>query len=147
MAQTSRRGEFHFSNLPVGEYSLHVEARGFVPFSVSSILRISACVISFPVRLEVAGTHNEVSVVAPSATIDLGSTLGNVVSSREAMDLAAKRPQSHAAWSFSSRASQRRPPAFPRPEGSCAADKASPLMASGRSRTTTCRMASRTWIA
>jgi Carboxypeptidase regulatory-like domain/TonB dependent receptor len=84
---SSVRGAFHFSTLPVGEYSLRVAASGFAPFSASSVHVDIGRVISFRVRLEVAATHNEVNVVAPSATTDLGSTLGNIVSSREATDL------------------------------------------------------------
>jgi hypothetical protein len=85
--RTSPLGDFHFSNLPVGEYSLRVVAPGFTPFSASSIRVDIERVVNFPVSLEVAGRHDEVSVVAPAATVDLGSALGNVVSSREATDL------------------------------------------------------------
>jgi hypothetical protein len=85
--QTSPQGDFRFSNLAVGEYSLRVVAHGFTPFSASAIHVDIGRVISFPIRMQVAGTHNEVTVVAPSAMIDLGSTLGNIVSSREATDL------------------------------------------------------------
>ncbi|HSM76957.1 MAG TPA: carboxypeptidase-like regulatory domain-containing protein, partial [Bryobacteraceae bacterium] len=35
--RSSREGTFHFSNLPVGEYSLTVAATGFAAFSVSPI--------------------------------------------------------------------------------------------------------------
>ena len=35
--RSSREGSFHFSNLPVGEYSLTVNANGFAPFSASPI--------------------------------------------------------------------------------------------------------------
>src|SRR6476659_10182756 len=36
-SHTSPEGEFHFSNLPVGEYSLRVTAPGFTPFVASSV--------------------------------------------------------------------------------------------------------------
>src|SRR5690348_8884492 len=71
--RTSPQGEFHFSNLPVGEYSLRVVAQGFTPFSASSIRVDIERVVKFPVQLEVAGRHDEVSVLAPTATVDLGS--------------------------------------------------------------------------
>jgi Carboxypeptidase regulatory-like domain len=86
-SRTSPDGEFHFSNLPVGEYSLRVTAQGFAPFTASSIRINIGRIVSFPVQMEIAGTHDEVNVVAPAATIDLGTTVGNVVSSREATDL------------------------------------------------------------
>src|SRR5690349_10707461 len=35
--QSSRDGDYHFSNLPVGECSLTVNAQGFTAFSVSGI--------------------------------------------------------------------------------------------------------------
>src|SRR5580698_2907871 len=35
--RSSRDGSFHLSNLPVGEYSLTVNANGFAPFSASPI--------------------------------------------------------------------------------------------------------------
>ena len=84
---TSRQGTFRFSNLPVGEYSLSVSAKGFAVFSASSIRIDVGRVVNYPVRLEVAGSHSEVSVVDDAATVDTSPTLGNVVSEREAVDL------------------------------------------------------------
>jgi hypothetical protein len=84
---TSRQGTFRFSNLPVGEYSLSVSAQGFAPFSASSIRIDVGRVVDYPVQLQIASSHNEVSVVGDAATVDTGSALGNVVSEREATDL------------------------------------------------------------
>src|ERR1700691_2381921 len=84
---TSRQGTFRFSNLPVGEYSLSVSAQGFAPFSASSIRIDVGRVVDYPVQLQIASSHNEVSVVGDAATVDTSSALGNVVSEREATDL------------------------------------------------------------
>ena len=84
---TSRLGTFRFSNLPVGEYSLSVTAPSFAPFSASSIRIDVGRVVSYPVQLEIASSHNEVRVVGDAATVDTSSALGNVVSEREATDL------------------------------------------------------------
>src|ERR1700683_752202 len=84
---TSRQGTFRFSNLPVGEYLLSVSAQGFAPFSASAIRIDVARVVNYPVQLQIASSHNEVSVVGDAATVDTSSALGNVVSEREATDL------------------------------------------------------------
>ena len=42
--------------------------------------------VRIPIKLEIASAHSEVSVVA-TAALDMGSAVGNVVSSREATDL------------------------------------------------------------
>jgi hypothetical protein len=84
---TSRQGTFRFSNLPVGEYSLSVSAQGFAAFSASSIRIDVGRVVNYPVQLQIASSHNEVSVVGNAVTVDTSSALGNVVSEREATDL------------------------------------------------------------
>jgi len=90
---TPPQGIFHFSNLPVGEYSMTVEAPGFATYSLSSIRIDIGRLIRVPVKLSLAGGRTEVDVQAAAASIDLGVTLGNVVSSREAEgSSAAARP-------------------------------------------------------
>jgi outer membrane receptor protein involved in Fe transport len=80
-------GSFHFSSLPVGEYDLHVGADGFAAFTASAIRIDIDRTVRVPVKLEVAVGHSEVNVSGTGATVDLGSTLGNVVLSQEASDL------------------------------------------------------------
>jgi hypothetical protein len=84
---SSREGSFHFSNLPVGEYSLAVNANGFAPFSVSPIRIDIGQVVGYPVSLQLAGGHAEVKVMAQTVMVDTSQTIGNVVSSAEAADL------------------------------------------------------------
>jgi hypothetical protein len=80
-------GSFHFSNIPVGEYSLSVTAAGFAAFSIPSIRIDVDRDVRIPIKLEIASAHSEVSVVGASSLIDVGTAVGNVVSAREATDL------------------------------------------------------------
>jgi hypothetical protein len=84
---SARDGAFHFSYLPVGDYGLHVTAQGFAAFDFSGIRVDVDRVINLPVYLAIGASSSQVNVAANTATIDLSSTLGNVVSSREATDL------------------------------------------------------------
>src|SRR5271169_2045759 len=85
--RSANDGAFHFASLPVGEYDLRVNAEGFAAFTASSIRIDIGRTVRIPVKLEVAAGHSEVSVTGTGATVDLGPTLGNVVSSHEALDL------------------------------------------------------------
>src|SRR5580700_3028465 len=67
---TSRQGAFRFSNLPVGAYSLTVKAEGFAPFSAALIRIDVGRTVSYPVQLQIASSHSEVSVVSQTATVD-----------------------------------------------------------------------------
>ncbi len=80
-------GDFHFSNLPVGEYTLDVAAQGFSDFTVSLIRVDIGRVVRLPIKLQLASQRSEVNVAAATQTIDLGTAIGNVISSREAVDL------------------------------------------------------------
>jgi len=80
-------GVFHFSSLPVGDYSLRIAADGFTPFTAAQIHIDINRTVRFPVKLEIAGGRSEVNVTASGASVDLGSTLGNVVTSHEATEL------------------------------------------------------------
>src|SRR6185369_2642541 len=80
-------GSFHFSSLPVGSYDLRVNADGFAAFTASSIRIDIGRTVRIPMKLEVAAGHSEVNVIGTGATVDLGPTLGNVVSAHEATDL------------------------------------------------------------
>jgi hypothetical protein len=84
---SSREGSFHFSNLPVGEYSLTVNAGGFAPFSVSAIRIDIGQVVAYPVALQLELGHDEIRVTALTVMVDTSQTIGNVLSSAEAEDL------------------------------------------------------------
>src|ERR1017187_9015486 len=84
---STREGSFHFSALAAGEYDLRASAVGFATFTASAIRIDIGRTVRVPVKLEVETGHSEVNVTGASATLDLGSTIGDVVSSREAADL------------------------------------------------------------
>jgi hypothetical protein len=85
--RTADDGSFHFSSLPAGAYDLRVTAGGFAAFTASAIPIDIGRTVRVPVQLEVAAGHSAVNVSGTGATVDLGSTLGDVVSSHEATDL------------------------------------------------------------
>lgn len=84
---SSDSGSFHFSSLLAGEYALQVSAPGFSTYTAPAIRIDVGRTVRVPVKLVVAAGHSEVNVTAVGATVDLGTTLGNVVSSHEATDL------------------------------------------------------------
>jgi hypothetical protein len=84
---SAREGSFHFSSLPAGEYDLRASAVGFAPFTAPDIRIDIGRTVRVPVKLDVETGHSEVNVSAAVATVDLGSTLGNVVSAIQAVDL------------------------------------------------------------
>jgi len=80
-------GSFHFASLLAGTYDLRVITAGFAAFTASAIRIDIGRTVRVPVKLEIASGHNSVNVVGEGATVDLGATLGDVVSSHEATDL------------------------------------------------------------
>ena len=84
--QSSRDGAFHLSNLPVGEYSISVNAGGFAPFTTHVRIDIGQ-IANLPVTLQIAGTHTELNVAAQQVLVDTSQTIGDVVSSGEATGL------------------------------------------------------------
>lgn len=85
-ARSSSQGSYHFSNLPVGEYSLSVNANGFAAFTTTLHVDIGQ-VVTYPIALQVAGGHSEVNVAGQTAMVDTSQTIGDVVSAAQATDL------------------------------------------------------------
>ena len=80
-------GSFHFSSLLAGDYDLRVAAADFAAFTSSDIRIDVGRTIRVPATLEIATGHSQVNVAGTGATVDLGTTLGDVVSEVEATDL------------------------------------------------------------
>ncbi|MBV9265855.1 MAG: TonB-dependent receptor, partial [Acidobacteriaceae bacterium] len=80
-------GGFRFSYLPVGNYTLRISAQGFAPADTKDIHVDVDRVVNLPIRLELAGNKDTVDISAIAATVDVSSTLGNVVTSHDAVDL------------------------------------------------------------
>lgn len=85
--QTTPDGSFRFSSVPVGEYALRIENAGFAVLSAESVRVDIGRVVRLSLRMEIATQRSEVNVLPVAQTTDLGTALGNVVSSREALDL------------------------------------------------------------
>jgi hypothetical protein len=84
---SSSTGAFRFSFLPVGSYTLRIVADKFTRTEASNIRIDLSRVVNFPVTLSVEGKVETVNVNAAAASVDVSSTLGNVVSGRDAVDL------------------------------------------------------------
>ncbi|MGH9694400.1 MAG: carboxypeptidase-like regulatory domain-containing protein, partial [Bryobacteraceae bacterium] len=85
--ESSQSGNFHFSYLPVGEYDLHISATGFADFAATHIRIDVDRTVNFAVALELRSRGDLIDVTANAATVDVSSALGNVISSRDAVDL------------------------------------------------------------
>jgi hypothetical protein len=84
---STREGSFHFSSLPAGEYDLRASAVGFATFTASAVHIDIGRTVRVPIKLDVETGHSEVNVTGTGVTVDLGSTLGNVVSGIQVVDL------------------------------------------------------------
>jgi hypothetical protein len=67
---TTSDGEFSFQDLPVGGYSVAVNAPGFQPVTVSNILVTAGNVYTLPVKLTVGQTATAIEVSAAAVTVD-----------------------------------------------------------------------------
>ncbi|MBV9611499.1 MAG: carboxypeptidase regulatory-like domain-containing protein, partial [Acidobacteriaceae bacterium] len=85
--QSSSSGTFRFSFLPVGSYQLNIEVAGFAAHETGKIRIDIDRVVNLPITLSLAGRVETVDIDAQAATIDVSSTLGNVVTSHDAVDL------------------------------------------------------------
>src|SRR5579875_1925903 len=85
--QSSESGTFRFSYLPVGSYRLLVSVKGFSSYNATNIHVDVDRVVNLPVKLMLAGKKDTVEISAIAATVDVSSTLGNVVTAHDAVDL------------------------------------------------------------
>ena len=67
---TSSAGEFAFSNLPLGDYTVTVTAAGFATEKVDKVTVSAGVSYTLPVKLKVAGAAQTVEVTANSLALD-----------------------------------------------------------------------------
>lgn len=84
---TSGAGNFRFSYLPVGNYTLRVSAKGFAPLNTTSIHVDVNRTVNLPLQLTLAAQSASVDISATAASVDVSSTLGNVITAHDAVDL------------------------------------------------------------
>src|SRR5215469_4111944 len=67
---TSSAGEFAFSNLPLGNYSVTIVASGFSPEKINNVTVSAGVVYTLPVKMSVASANQTVEVAANALTLD-----------------------------------------------------------------------------
>ena len=85
-ARSAGDGSFHIANLPVGNYSISINANGFEAFSTPVRIDIGQ-IVNLPITLQIVGGRSEVKVGAQQVLLDTSQTIGKVISSGEATDL------------------------------------------------------------
>ncbi len=85
--QSSGSGTFRFSYLPVNSYSVLVSKQGFSAFDATNVRIDVDRTVNLPVKLNLAGKREAVAISAIAATVDVSSTLGNVITAHDAVDL------------------------------------------------------------
>ncbi len=73
--------------MPVGIYTLHIDVKGFDAVDTSGIRVDLDRVVNVPLTLHVIGRQESIDVSGTGATTDVSSTLGNVVTTKELIDL------------------------------------------------------------
>src|SRR5579864_1634352 len=83
------KGAFTFPSLPVGQYSLHVEAQGFKPQNRTGLMVDLDTVLQADVALELAEKIEEVTVEEKELAVETASTqLGQVVTGKSMTSVA-----------------------------------------------------------
>ena len=85
---TGDGGLFHFAQLPVGEYTVTVEAKGFARFTETSLHLEVSQTERLNVSLSLASVTQSVEVQGNPATLDTSTnSLGKTVTEKEVLDL------------------------------------------------------------
>ena len=79
-------GDFTFSDLPLGQYTLTIVAAGFATEKIEHVPVSAGSVYTAPVHLSVASTNETVSVSATALTLDTTSSTQNTVIASKAVD-------------------------------------------------------------
>jgi len=85
---TNANGSYRFSLLPIGRYSISIEATGFSRFLQQPVQLNVSQTVRLDVRLQLAAQQESITVEADAALVDTATnTLGKVVTTREILDL------------------------------------------------------------
>lgn len=84
----AKDGHYRLNMLPVGQYTITVEAPGFATYTRQSLTLEVSQVLRLDVRLEVAGARESVNITTEAPLVDAASnTIGKTVTTREILDL------------------------------------------------------------
>jgi len=79
---TSSSGLFQLPLLPLGKYSVTVDASGFTPYRRTDVIITAGCVATVDVAMQLKGVSTEVLVESGTPLIDVGRTdVGSTLSS------------------------------------------------------------------
>ena len=85
---TSANGSYRFSLLPIGRYSISIEATGFSRFLQQPVQLNVSQTVRLDVRLQLASQQAAITVESDATLVDTATnTLGKVVTTREILDL------------------------------------------------------------
>src|ERR1700756_4003106 len=76
---TSSAGEFSFSDLPLGDYTVSVSASGFAVTDITSVPVTAGVTYSLPIRVSVGSTTQTVEVQANALSLDTSSNTQTTV--------------------------------------------------------------------
>jgi hypothetical protein len=87
-ATSNSSGLYQFLDVPPGNYKLVANAKGFAPFLASDITLVVKIPSTIPIRFQVAGTQESVTVQGEAPLINrTDASLGNVVESNQISEL------------------------------------------------------------
>jgi hypothetical protein len=87
-ATSNSSGLYQFLDVPPGDYKLEANAKGFAPFVASHLTLVVKVPSTVPIRFQVAGTQESVTVEGEAPLINrTDASLGNVVESNQISEL------------------------------------------------------------
>lgn len=87
-ATSNSSGLYQFLDVPPGTYTLKADAKGFAPFLAENVILVVKVPSTIPIRFQVAGTQESVTVEGEAPLINrTDATLGNVVESNQISEL------------------------------------------------------------
>ncbi len=79
-------GDYTFQDLPLGKYSVTVQAKGFSPTKIDGISVQTGQIYSLAIKVSVAATTEQIEVNAAAVSLDTVSSTNNAVVGEKAVD-------------------------------------------------------------